>query len=318
MARSQRLYVPTWWEKRFPWVRDLLIRLDPEPIAGWLQPLWVPGRWLIELVCAPLAAMLAVIDRGLQSVAERFARVIGAGCRALPLPEVAQDLLWLRPVTPRHPIEQDAHGVLRRQCTLVHRWAFIAAVVLHAAAFTFWPTMRAADFGGTDVEMEAIALAPSIEIPPPPAQIARPATPIMATAEIEDDITIAPTTFEDNPVAALPPPPEAVPVVGSDQPFFVSWTVAPSIINRDEFRDMLIAEYPPLLREAGIGGQMVALIYVSDEGRVLEVRLGASSGHQGLDEAALRVARQLLFSPALTRDLKVATWVRQRIDFTVR
>ena len=37
-------------------------------------------------------------------------------------------------------------------------------------------------------------------------QISRPATPVMATADIDEDITIAPTTFEENPIEDLPPP----------------------------------------------------------------------------------------------------------------
>ena len=36
-----------------------------------------------------------------------------------------------------------------------------------------------------------IELPPEIEIPPPPEAISRPATPVMATADIDDDITIA-------------------------------------------------------------------------------------------------------------------------------
>jgi hypothetical protein len=56
-------------------------------------------------------------------------------------------------------------------------------------------------------ELTAIDLPPEIEIPPAPTSIARPAMPVIATGEIDEDITIAPTTFEGNPVSELPPPP---------------------------------------------------------------------------------------------------------------
>ena len=54
--------------------------------------------------------------------------------------------------------------------------------------------------------MRLIELPPEIEIPPPPEAISRPATPVMVLTDIDDDITIAPTTFADSPVDVLPPP----------------------------------------------------------------------------------------------------------------
>ncbi|GIS79785.1 MAG: hypothetical protein CM1200mP14_13510 [Gammaproteobacteria bacterium] len=52
----------------------------------------------------------------------------------------------------------------------------IAATVVHFSAFAFWPELTAADFSFESDEFEAIELPPEIEIPPPPQQIARPAT----------------------------------------------------------------------------------------------------------------------------------------------
>ena len=86
--------------------------------------------------------------------------------------------------------------------------SMIVATVVHFALFAFWPEMSAEDVSFTAEALEAIELPPEVEIPPPPEAISRPATPVIAEANIEEDITIAPTTFEENPVEDLPPPPE--------------------------------------------------------------------------------------------------------------
>lgn len=83
----------------------------------------------------------------------------------------------------------------------------VAATVIHFALFAFWPDMTAADYEWTPEAFEAIDLPDEIEIPPPPEQIARPATPVVSDAVIDEDITIASTTFEDNPIEMMQAPP---------------------------------------------------------------------------------------------------------------
>src|SRR5690606_13461547 len=82
-----------------------------------------------------------------------------------------------------------------------------AATVVHFLLFAFFPTLRAQDMSFTTPEIEALELPPEVEIPPPPEQIARPARPVISETTIDEDVTIAPTTFEDNPSENLPPPP---------------------------------------------------------------------------------------------------------------
>jgi protein TonB len=194
----------------------------------------------------------------------------------------------------------------------------IAATVLHFGTFAFWPELQTDDFSFSSEELEAIELPPEIEIPPPPQQIARPATPVMATADIEEDITIAPTTFEDNPVEDLPPPPEEQGTDLSAAPTFTPFTVAPSILNRNEVVRAMEREYPPLLRDAGIGGTVLVYFFIDENGTVQDNRVHESSGHQALDDAALAVAAQYRFSAALNRDKKVPVWVSFPITFQVR
>jgi protein TonB len=196
--------------------------------------------------------------------------------------------------------------------------SMIAATVLHFGTFAFWPDLQTEDFSFSSEELEAIELPPEIEIPPPPQQIARPATPVMATADIEEDITIAPTTFEDNPVEDLPPPPEAQATDLSAAPTFTPFTVAPTILNRNEVIRAMEREYPPLLRDAGIGGTVMVYFFIDENGAVQDNRVHETSGHQALDDAALAVAAQYRFSAALNRDKKVPVWVQFPITFQVR
>ena len=199
-------------------------------------------------------------------------------------------------------------------------WAsMIAATLIHAGAFAFWPELTAEDFSYTAEELESIDLPPEVEIPPPPQQIARPATPVIATADVEEDITIAPTTFEENPVEDLPPPPdEGGDRDLSDQPTFTPFTVAPSIQNQREVVRAMEREYPPLLRDAGIGGTVRVYFFIDEQGVVQDTRVDQTSGHQALDDAALKVANLYRFSPALNRDKRVPVWVSFPITFQVR
>lgn len=196
--------------------------------------------------------------------------------------------------------------------------SMIAAVVVHFAAFAFWPDMTAADVSFTGEELTAVDLPPEVEIPPPPEAIARPATPVIAEADVSEDITIAPTTFEDNPVDELPPPPEEQGQDIGAAPTFTPYTVAPDITNRAEVGRALEREYPPLLRDAGIGGTVRVHFFIDENGRVQDTRLDQSSGHSQLDNAALAVADVMRFTPALNRDKKVPVWISLPITFQVR
>ena len=220
---------------------------------------------------------------------------------------------------PAFEVHESANERLKRSFSSWFWGSMIAATVVHFATFAFWPELTAADLGaGPMDELTTIELPPEIEIPPPPQQIARPATPVMATADIDEDITIAPTTFEDNPVEDLPPPPEERALDISAQPTFTPYTVAPDILNRAEVVQAMKREYPPLLRDAGIGGNVIVYFFIDAEGIVEQRQIFESSGHQALDDAALAVAGVYRFSPALNRDKRVPVWVQFGITFQIR
>jgi protein TonB len=99
---------------------------------------------------------------------------------------------------------------------------------------------------------------------------------------------------------------------------FAPYTVRPGIKNRDAIQRALVREYPPLLRDAGIGGTVEVWFQIDEEGNVGETMVNVSSGHAALDEAALKVADVIEFTPALNRDKRVAVWISLPITFTTK
>ncbi len=193
----------------------------------------------------------------------------------------------------------------------------IAATVLHFALFAFFPQLTAADVRFGVKELESIELPPEVDIPPPPEQIQRPAVPVVATTELEEDITIAPTTFEENPVENLPPPPSDASRLG-DKPVFTPFTVKPELKNRRKTARIIEQSYPRLLKDAGIGGTVTLWVFIDTNGKVQNSKVFKKSGHEALDDAALTASRTFTFTPALNRDKKVPVWISIPITFSVR
>jgi len=203
-------------------------------------------------------------------------------------------------------------------------WGGVAlATVLHFLTFALWPEMETRDVSSTEQALTTIELPPEIEIPPPPQAIARPATPVVSDAVINEDITIASTTFEDNPVSTLPPPPSATASGASREdleraPTFTPMTVRPELKNASAVQAALVRNYPPLLRDAGIGGKPIVWFFIDENGHVIKTQLSTPSGYEALDEAAIKVASIMEFSPAFNRDKKVPVWVEIPIVFTAK
>jgi TonB family protein len=122
--------------------------------------------------------------------------------------------------------------------------------------------------------------------------------------------------------AAADPPAEPLPTapgpVQADTPTFTPFTVAPEVRNRAEVSRTLEREYPPLLRNAGVGGRVLVYFFINARGEVEELQLHESSGHAALDAAALRVAEVFEFSPAMNRTERVPVWIQIPITFTTR
>ena len=192
-----------------------------------------------------------------------------------------------------------------------------AATVVHFLAFAFWPAMSVAAANVDSGETPLIEMPTKVDIPEPPEAITRPATPVISAALDDLDITIPSVPF-GTPSGIMPPPPELVDTGNPDAPHWTAVDVYPFIKNRDELTRILEREYPPLFRDAGIGGTTKVWFYIDETGKVVKTQVHTSSGQKPLDDAALKVAHLYEFSPAMNRDKPVAVWVSIDITFRTR
>jgi TonB family protein len=280
-----------------------------------------PLQRLIETCCQPPAAALDRVWEWACAARAEIAGVVGRGVRWLPMPHVLRRSLWLEAPKLHDDGIDHAHRVLKRQYAVMLPVFLVVAVAGHAGLFLLSPSIRVPDLSMSSDELVAIRIEPEIEVevPPPPNAIRRPATPIMAATAVDDDLSIAPTTFDSfvRDAPTLPPPPDEE-EAEEELESFAPLTVAPAILNAEELHRIMREEYPRPLRDAGIGGRVRIEAYVDAHGRVERVRIAAGSGYQSLDAAALRVARRMKCSPALQRDRTVGAWLSTSLEFQVR
>lgn len=135
-------------------------------------------------------------------------------------------------------------------------------------------------------EPPAAARPPAVRLPPPPVEIRRPGEPVVGAAP------------------------------AADAPEWIPHDVAPRLLNTDEVRGRLASAIEAL---EGTSELLVVLwLYVERSGDVTRLRLRRSSGREGVDAAAMDVARAMRFSPALFRGRTVAVWIVQPIRFSLR
>ena len=76
--------------------------------------------------------------------------------------------------------------------------------------------------------------------------------------------------------------------------------------------------YPESARRQGFEGTTLLKIYVSDTGRVEDVLVERSAGHQDLDLAAMEAVKQWRFEPAKRGKQSVAVWVMLPVRFALK
>ena len=121
---------------------------------------------------------------------------------------------------------------------------------------------------------------------------------------------------------AAPPAPPAAPAPPAEtdvsaKPTFTPYTTPPRFLDPAEARQRVQLEFPPLLRDAGVGGTARVHIFVDAQGRVVKAELDKGSGHAALDAAAVRAAGSFAFSPAEHRGEAVPAWIALPITFAV-
>lgn len=210
-----------------------------------------------------------------------------------------------------------ANDRFKSQYGLFVAGAVILSTAAHFMAFAFFPQLEAADFRFVADELASVELPPEVRIPPPPEAIVRPARPRVSTESIDEEITIAATTFESNPAAELAPPPPDVEVDPSEQPVYVARDTEPRLQNREELLRLLRELYPRALREARISGEVNLWVWVDENGSPSNAQVRVSSGHEQFDRAAVAVVRRMRFSPAKLLDKPVGVWISIPVTFNV-
>jgi len=75
--------------------------------------------------------------------------------------------------------------------------------------------------------------------------------------------------------------------------------------------------YPESARRAGIQGTTLLRIHIETDGRVSDVNVERSAGHQSLDQAAADAVRRWRFEPALSSAGPVSMWALVPVEFRI-
>lgn len=100
-------------------------------------------------------------------------------------------------------------------------------------------------------------------------------------------------------------------------PTFDATIVRPRIVNPREVATALQHYYPPLLRDEGIGDTVNVALLIDRDGQVREATVNGPSRHAAFNEAALRIARTMRFTPVFNGPHRVPLRVTMDITFTV-
>lgn len=104
-------------------------------------------------------------------------------------------------------------------------------------------------------------------------------------------------------------------VPATNQP---SYTSSPTVLNIGEVRRAMFAAFPESVRAGAAGGTATVDFFIGERAEVNDIRIGQTSGHQDVDQAALAVATLFRFSPALDGDQPVATWFKRDLTFDMQ
>jgi protein TonB len=173
----------------------------------------------------------------------------------------------------------------------------------------------------------SMAPAPEPVMPVAPEAAAEPGSPAHSSAPAEPavaDLPLPPPTAPapPQPVVARPPaspprPPAAPGPMRLDAGMAMNTAPGPET-RAARPRDLACSdamEYPEELRQAGIGGDVVLRLRLTDKGRVIEAKVAESSGHPQLDDSAHRSLRRCRFEPALRDGLPVWSNLTWRVTY---
>ncbi len=92
-------------------------------------------------------------------------------------------------------------------------------------------------------------------------------------------------------------------------------TTLPELLSRREAEQIIAAEYPAELKEAGVGGSVELQFWVTSMGMVENISFQNGSSHLQLNFAAARAAQKFQFKPATVNGVPVGTLVKVTVHF---
>ncbi|MBV9108463.1 MAG: energy transducer TonB, partial [Gemmatimonadetes bacterium] len=93
----------------------------------------------------------------------------------------------------------------------------------------------------------------------------------------------------------------------------------PSLSNSSEVQRQLARNYPPLLRDAGVTGQVVLRMRVMEDGHVDPESISVeSTSNDAFGDAAKRVVERMRFRPAKVGGHAVKVWVTLPVTFQLQ
>ena len=184
--------------------------------------------------------------------------------------------------------------------------ALLVAGLIHLIAFLAVPPIDITPYSLEEEELVAVDIPDEIFIPPPPEEIERPKLP--TELEISDDASLDETIPETdfNPFD----PPEITEDTGGGESFF-AFDTPPQPLKQSS------PEYPELARQAGAEGTVWVTVTIDETGRVIDAVVTESDTIQSLEQAALKAARDWLFTPAKQRDQPVKARITIPFGFSL-
>jgi TonB family protein len=192
------------------------------------------------------------------------------------------------------------------------------AALLHFLVFLLNPNLRIDLLSRSSWMTASIAHQSMVEhlqvdaIPQSPNLDSRPQVPRRAEVDLSEDVTIAETTFEANPLESIPAPPlQAV----EPPPAFVPSYVGPEVLNAEQVLHRWREGYNLLNLASEAEGRVTLAFLISKTGEVIDYRVLQSSGNPLLDHVALSIKDIVWFSPAFEYGRRVDVWIRLSVSF---
>jgi protein TonB len=203
-------------------------------------------------------------------------------------------------------MEMSPNASLRADYTKYLHMGLLTAILLHAAAFAFWPRYVPSVYK-LPPEIQTVVDVPDYEVPPPPAEIQPPVdlADLIPSDDADPGMTIRPNflAFKDLPVIRPTPIEQPPAYFGYDKPPDLVTAVKPV--------------YPELARKAEMEGSVIVLITVDESGKVIRANV-AHSDAAVFDQAALDAAFRYLFRPAEQNGIPVKATISVTFRFVLR